>query len=647
MTSAVTAKIRVLARVATIVLAVLSVCPASHAVAQETGDAGSGSLADVFRQATGSAEPQAQGREDGGRASSDEPEEEEAAKEASPDDSTPRGAMKLYLEAARDGEFGKASTYLDLENSALSPGDERAASLAWRLKIVLDQTMWIDLEELSNEPEGNADDGAPGRDRLGSIETERGPVDVMLERVGSRDGLPVWRISSSTLARVPYLYQQFGYGELGQYLPEPFFTITLAGVQLWQWIGLLLLVLIVYLLSWLAVCLLIRVLRPAVRRTRTQIDDRLLEAVGAPVRAVIAVALFAATTLFLHLSVSAQQVLAGLERTAVIVATVWLVMRLADVSSEVVKRRLERRDHRAGLAVLPMGRRTFKVIVSGLAGIAIMQTLGFNVTGLIASLGIGGLAVALAAQRSLENMFAGLSLIGDQPVRVGDFCQFGDNMGWVEDIGLRSTRIRTLNRSVLSVPNSQFANLQLDNLAKRDYIRFYTVLGLRYETTADQLRHVILELRTMLIAHPQVSLEPFWRVRFIGFAAYSLNVEIFVYTRTTDYGEFMAIREDLLLRTIDIVEKSGTAIAFPSQTTYLGRDSGLNAERGDKAAERIRSMRESNDLPFPDFTSRRIGEVENSLPYPPRGAATGDAPDDGNGSPERDRRRPADAGGNA
>ena len=217
-------------------------------------------------------------------------------------------------------------------------------------------------------------------------------------------------------------------------------------------------------------------------------------------------------------------------------------------------------------------------------------------------------------------MFAGLSLISDQPVRVGDFCRFGDRLGTVEDIGLRSTKVRTLERSIVAVPNSQFADLHLENLTKRDYIRFHKKLNLRYETSADQLRHVLIELRKMLIAHPKVSLEPLWRVRFIDFGDYSLDIEVFVYTRTTDYGEYRAIEEDLLLRIMDIVAESGTAMAFPSQTAYLGRDDGIDPERREQAAKKVTELRDAGELPFPDFDEKTVDELEDSLSYPPEGS---------------------------
>jgi MscS family membrane protein len=211
--------------------------------------------------------------------------------------------------------------------------------------------------------------------------------------------------------------------------------------------------------------------------------------------------------------------------------------------------------------------------------------------------------------------------VADQPVRVGDFCKFGDKVGTIEDIGLRSTRVRTLDRTVVSIPNAEFAQIQLENYAKRDRIRLLCMLGLRYETSPDQLRHVLAGLRRLLLAHPKVLPDPA-RVRFVGFGAYSLDLEVVAYIATSDWSEFLEIREDIFLRMMDTVGESGTGFAFPSQTTYLSRDGGLDPERTRKAEDEVEVWRQDSRLPFPHFGEATISELDGTLDYPPRGSAT-------------------------
>jgi len=245
--------------------------------------------------------------------------------------------------------------------------------------------------------------------------------------------------------------------------------------------------------------------------------------------------------------------------------------------------------------------------------------LGIPVYGIVAGPGVGGLAIALAAQPTIENLIGGLILYADRPVRVGDFCQFGDKMGTVEAIGLRSVRLRGIDRTVITVPNAEFCQLQLVNFTRRDAILLNTKLQLRYETTPDQLRLVLARLRELLIKHPKVSPDPA-RVRFVQYGDSSLDLEIFAFVETRDFSEFLAIQEDLNLRIKDIVEASGSAFAFPSQTLYVERSHDLDADLTKAAETEVARWRSENRLPFPDYDEHTRTELSNTLDYPPEGS---------------------------
>ncbi len=533
----------------------------------------------------------------------------------------PRSAMEGYLLAANAADYERAAQYLDLQRL---PKDQRATQgpqLARRLKIVLDQKLWVDLDALSSDPEGNTNDGlSASRDRVGRIETSEKPVDILLQRVPREDGVLIWKVSSATVGQIPALYEEFGYGVLGELMPTIFFELRILEVQLWQWIGLLLLVFVAYVAAWLVAGLVGRSLGPVLRRTATDVDDRLLAVVGGPLRLIMAVLVFSAGKLTLGLAVPVRHTLSGIEDTLLIIAVAWIILRLLDLITDLVKEYLVRRAQVSATSLLPPGRKTAKVIVVGIAAIALLNSFGFNVTALLAGLGVGGIALALAAQKSLENLFGGITLYVDQPVRVGDFCRFGDKIGTVEDIGLRSTRVRTLDRTVVSIPNAEFANLQLDNFAKRDKIWYHPRIGLRYETSPDQIRYILVEIRKMLYAHPKIDPDPA-RIRFVGFGAYSLDLDIFAYVKVADYGEFLEVAEDVNLRIMDIVERAGSSFAFPSQTTYIESSAGLNAELVREAEEEVQKWREQNELCLPKFPKERIAELGNTLDYPPKGAA--------------------------
>ncbi len=196
-----------------------------------------------------------------------------------------------------------------------------------------------------------------------------------------------------------------------------------------------------------------------------------------------------------------------------------------------------------------------------------LNSLGIPVLGVIAGLGIGGIAVALAAQRTIENFFGAIMLYSDRPVRIGDVCRFGDKVGTVERIGLRSTRVRTPERTVLNVPNAEFSRFQLENLAKRDKLLFRTTLNLRLETTSEQLQTVLYRVRGLLLEHDQVDDDPA-RVRLVAIGPLSLDVEIFAYIKTDDWSKFLSIREDIFFEILREVEEAGTALAPPAQLQY-------------------------------------------------------------------------------
>ncbi len=534
------------------------------------------------------------------------------------DPTVPAGAVRGYIEACRAGDYVGAAAFLNLESIAAAEREQRGPELARRLKIVLDRKLWIHYEQLSEQPQGDLDDGLP--DDLERIPGSE-EVQVFLERLPDDQGRRVWKFSASTVERIPALYDRYGYGPLGDLLPPSMFELRFLEIQLWQWIGLVLSVFLAYLLSWVVVQVIYRVARPFVERTETKLDDRLLQTLLPPVRLGIAVLFFTIGSYLLRLSLPAYELLAGIEKALAVIAVTWLALRAVDVASNVARERLVEADNRSAMAVLPLGRRVVKVFLLAIAVLAALQNLGFNITGLVAGLGVGGLAVALAAQKTIANLFGGVSLVTDQPVRVGDVCRFaGDKVGTVETIGLRSTRVRTLDRSLLTIPNADFSDMLLENLAVRDKMRLYTMLGLRYETTPDQLRYVLAGLRRLLAEHPRIDAEPA-RVRFVGFGASSLDLELFAYVLTNDWAEFLKIREDVYLRLMDVVEQSGTGFAFPSQTLYLGRDGGLDAERSRAAERKVREWRERGELPFPDFPPGAVEDFRDTADYPPRGSA--------------------------
>ena len=259
-------------------------------------------------------------------------------------------------------------------------------------------------------------------------------------------------------------------------------------------------------------------------------------------------------------------------------------------------------------------------IVAGAVLLAMgADRLGLPVYGVIAGLSVGGLAIALAAQPTVENLIGGFTLFADKPIRVGDACRCGSDEGTVEAIGIRSTRIRGADRTLTAIPNAALSKMSIVNFAQRDRMLIKSVVGVRYETSPEQLRYLLVKLREMLLGHPRLHPDSA-RARFIGFGASSLDIEVSAYAATKDGAEFLGIREDVLLRIMDIVEQSGTGFAFPSQTLYFGRDGGLDSNRTKVAEDQVRQWRDEGRLPFPNFSPEQVRQMRGAVAYPPPGS---------------------------
>lgn len=533
---------------------------------------------------------------------------------------TPRAALRGFLGAARERDWPRAAAYLDLRRVRPSERATTGPELARELSVVLDRTLWVDVGDVTADPGGAPDDGVPkDQDLVGSIQSSDGVVDVLLQRVPREDGERIWKIAPATIEGVPALYEEFGYGRLGEILPQAFFDWSLLAIQLWQWVGLVLLLALAALITWLGSLVLVRVSTPLLRRAGGGADVPVLRHVQTPARMVALVLLFAALRRVLALAKRVDLTLHAIESALVIFAATWVLLRLVDAACERISVHLRTRGQYGVMPLVRPTRRSVKMIVVVLAAIVALDNLGFNVTALVAGLGVGGIAVALAAQKSLENLFGAITLFSDQPVRVGNFCGFEGRVGTVEEIGLRSTRIRTLDRTLVAIPNAQFAGMQLENYDARDKIWFHPTLRLRCDTTPDQVRWLLVEVRRMLYAHPKVDPDPA-RIRFVGFGESSLDLEVFAYVATASFDEYLEVAEDLNLRIMDLVAKAGTAFALPAQSSFVETSVGIDRERARQVTSEVEGWRARGELFLPSFPREQVHRLADTLDYPPAGS---------------------------
>jgi MscS family membrane protein len=255
-------------------------------------------------------------------------------------------------------------------------------------------------------------------------------------------------------------------------------------------------------------------------------------------------------------------------RGALLVAVFWALARGVDIGGQLLVDSAWGRARAGSRSLVAVGARAGKLAVLAMAVVALLSELGYPVASLVAGLGIGGLAVALAAQKTVENLFGAFSIAADEPFREGDFVKIEDFVGTVEEIGLRSTKVRTLDRTLISLPNGRLAEMRVESFTVRDRIRLSCILGLVYGTTGAQMRAILDGLEQALREHPRI-----WPdaviVRFKEFGASSLDIEVMAWFQTADYSEFQLYRQEVLLRFMDVVEQNGSSFAFPTRTVHL------------------------------------------------------------------------------
>jgi MscS family membrane protein len=275
---------------------------------------------------------------------------------------------------------------------------------------------------------------------------------------------------------------------------------------------------------------------------------------------------------FLGLYEPAQALAERALRAGLFLVFFWTLFRIIDVIAGIASQTAWATAYPASRSLVPLGARVSKVGVLAIAVVAMLAQFGYPVASLVAGLGIGGLAVALAAQKTVENLFGAFSIGVDQPFREGDFVKIEDFVGTVEAIGLRSTRVRTLDRTLVSIPNGKLAELRVETFTARDRIRLFCTLGLVYETTSQQMREVLAGLERILRKHPKIWPEAVI-VRFKEFGASSLDIDVMAWFQTQDWNEFQLIRQEVLLDFMGVVEAAGSSFAFPTRTLHIAGNS--------------------------------------------------------------------------
>jgi MscS family membrane protein len=480
--------------------------------------------------------------------------------------STPRSSLLGLAITVKAHDYEKAVNYLDLRNLPFSLEEEmNGPDLVRKLSIIARRAMVIDLEELSNDPLGHKDDGLPGyRDRITTMTTKDGVVDILMQRVPRGDGVFVWKISNATVALIPELNEEFGYGYIGDQMSEVFPHYDIAGFEAWQIVLLLILLLICFIVSYIVTFITFKI----ILKTKRYKEERIQQFIIGPLRFLIMVLLFRSIFHLVSPSLIAQAFFDT--RTFLILALLWILLGVVDLMINRYADHMKRNGQHDAVVLLRPAATGIKLIIVVISIVSWLDNLGYPVTTLVAGLGVGGIAVALAAQKSLENLIGSITIYASRPVRVGDFCKFGSTLGTVEEIGLRSTQIRTLGRTVVHVPNALFASKEIENLTQRDKILYRTRLHLSYNDKPEQVRQVLANIRGLIDQHEFID-EENSRVRFLEFGEYAQELELFVYIKTREFAEYLEQVEDVNLRIADAIESAGAHLTLPAKNINLNQ----------------------------------------------------------------------------
>ncbi|MGE5344642.1 MAG: mechanosensitive ion channel family protein [Acidithiobacillales bacterium] len=481
---------------------------------------------------------------------------------------TPRSSLLGFISAAQKGNWSLATEFLQATGSA---GEAAREALAKQLEAVLNQAFTGDIQKLSASPLGDVADGLPpDLERVGPIVVGDESVDLLLVRKTPPEGPAVWLVSSQTLREIPRLYRELGVPQIEEKLPEAL-RRPLGLLHVWQLLGFFVLLPLLYVLARVVLSMAVKPLRARLEKSGRQGHFReALKRARTPLAVLLTLVLHRLAVPYLSLSLLFRYRYGLWFSVSVVAVSAWLFLRLIDSLSGATHDRFAA----AGSTAVPMitlGRGILKGLVWVAAALVALSVFGVNLTAALAGVGIGGVALAFAAKTSIENIFGGFTVLGDKILRVGDACRIGTYIGTVEDITLFATRLRTPERAIVSIPNGTLLTREIENLSSRDRFLFTHVLGLRYETSPAQLKTVLEAVRKLLADHQRVAPEDA-RVRFLRFGASSLDLELRAYVLAADFPAFLAIQEELLLSVMEIVAASGTSLAFPSQTLYLGRD---------------------------------------------------------------------------
>lgn len=476
------------------------------------------------------------------------------------DCNTPRNAVESLLGWQQPGTWA-----IDLAARCLDPvrAPTEREMLARRIKEIYDwRNLYVQVDRLPNE--SDYVDPETGRARV-TVHPEL--PELYVER--QADGQ--WRWPDEVLARVDRLHVEASGGwldELVRKLPRSL-RGTVFGVELWQYGALALLALVGLLLRKIIQFLVGGRIRQFVDRFGQVWATKLIAAVDSPGATLAMAGVLAISYPELKLPIKAALAMQVAVRLLAVVSVVWAAYRLVDVFAEALAFRAAKTASKLDDQLVPLVRRSLKIATVILGGLFVLQNLDVDVGSLLAGLGIGGIGIALAAKDTLANFFGSIMIFADRPFQIGDWVQLeGGTEGIVEEVGFRSTRIRTFYNSLVTVPNSKVADAKVDNYGARRYRRTYTSVRLPYETTPEQIQAFVEGVRAILRANPWVR-KDYYEVHLSGFGPHALEVMLYFFFEVPTWSDELRERHNVFLEILRLAASLGIRFALPTSTVHL------------------------------------------------------------------------------
>jgi MscS family membrane protein len=526
---------------------------------------------------------------------------------------TPLATLLGVRDAMRESDFARAGGYLDMRYLPEELDEFTEDKLIRALAMVWSRQNIIDITSVSDNPEGDLNDGLPSyRDQIGSVTLSTGEIPIFLQRVPDGQGGKVWKFSNATVAQIPEMWQELGYNPIALYFEEKLPNFRFMGMSNWQVVASV----FSFIFAWpIATLISILLMRLALR-----IPNRFPLGIERFFRGAVRFFIFVLVARLLvdHLGLSMTARI-FLESSGVdYVAYTVLLMGVLSLIRDYNIRKMERTGNAQYVALLKPITTIVKMLTITLIALFWAESAGYNMSTILAGLGVGSLAVALAAQKTLENVIGAFTLYTARPVNPGDFCRFGTSVGTVEEIGLRSTVLRTLNRTLVSIPNSVFSSAEVENFTARDRIRYFHNIRLQMPG-AEQMRFILAEVRSLFYSHAKVIPDTV-SVRFEKIEDATAVLRIDAGVETNNYQYYLGVAEDINLRLVEIVHSAGATFSGPGQSVQLRESVTADQDQLAEINATVESWRREERLPFPGPSEQELADLKGAVEYPPPGS---------------------------